>query len=197
MPDTPTADTTTAAIPRPFVLGGRCFGRPSRQSVSALGVIIAAIAIPLRGLYQTTGSSMEEGFMLVFPKRLLAGDVPNVDYLHLYGPFSIHVLAGWYRVFGYTIEAQRTFGLIQHLGIIFGVYTLARVWGRLTAAVAALTVTLLVLTPIGLSALAWEGAVALALWSVVFALRAHHTAGRPRTVSLVVAGLLEIGRAHV
>ena len=94
MPDTDTAVTASSALHEPFVLGGRCWQRPSRRSATALGIIIAAIAIPLRGLYHTTGSSMEEGFMLVFPKRLLAGDIPNVDYLHLYGPFSIHVLAG-------------------------------------------------------------------------------------------------------
>jgi hypothetical protein len=133
---------------------------------------------------------MEEGFMLVFPKRLLAGDVPNVDYLHLYGPFSIHVLAAWYTVFGYTLEAQRVFGLLQHLGIIFALYTLARAWGHRAAAITAVTVTLLVLTPIGLSALAWEGGIALGLWSVVFGVRALHTEGRARTIAFVATGVL-------
>ncbi|MEI8238710.1 MAG: hypothetical protein WCI22_04765, partial [Actinomycetota bacterium] len=140
--------------------------------------------------FKSTGSSMEEGFMLVFPKRLLAGDVPNVDYLHLYGPFSIHVLAGWYTLFGYTLESQRAFGLLQHLGIIFAVYALARAWGHRTAVVSAVAVTLLVLTPIGLSALAWEGAVALGLWSVVLGVRALHTEGRSRQWALVGSGLL-------
>ena len=85
--------------------------------------------------------------------------MPNVDFLHLYGPASLHVLAVWYRVFGDTLESQRTFGLLQHLGIIFAVYALARAWGhRLAAIGAALGGTLLILTPIGLSALAWDGA---------------------------------------
>src|SRR5207253_1025249 len=97
-------------------------------------------------------SSMEEGFMLVFPKRMLAGDVPNVDFLHLYGPTSLHVLAGWYTLFGYTLASERTFGLLQHLGIIFAIFALARAWGRRVAVISAVTVTLLVLTPIGLSA---------------------------------------------
>ncbi len=132
--------------------------------------------------------------MLVFPERMLAGDVPNVDFLHLYGPGSLQVLMGWYRVFGVTLESQRTFGLLQHLGIILGVYALARAWGHRLAVVAAIAVTLLVLTPIGLSALAWEGAVALAVWSVVFAIRAHHVADRPgghdRTWALAGSGAL-------
>ena len=128
--------------------------------------------------------------MIYFPRRVLEGDVPNVDFLHLYGPFSLHVLAGWYWLFGDTLEVQRVFGLLQHLGVIFGVFALVRAWGRRTAVVAALTATMLVLTPIGLSALAWEGGVALGVWSVVFALRATHVDGRARTWALCTAGLL-------
>jgi hypothetical protein len=179
---------TTADVP--FVLGGAIRVRPSRNGVISILMVLAVVVVPLRGLFKSTGSSMEEGFMLVFPKRLLAGDVPNVDYLHLYGPFSIHVLAAWYTVFGYTLESQRAFGLLQHLGIIFAVYALARAWGHRTAVVSAVAVTLLVLTPIGLSALAWEGAVALGLWSVVCGVRALHTDGRTRTIALAAAGLL-------
>ncbi|MEO6157744.1 MAG: hypothetical protein ABIQ39_08945, partial [Ilumatobacteraceae bacterium] len=173
----------------PFVLGGSV-RRPGWRGPVSVAIVLAVIALPLRGLYRATGSSMEEGFMLVFPKRLLAGDIPNVDYLHLYGPTSIDVLAGWYTLFGYTLQSERTFGLLQHLGLIFAVFALTRAWGRRVAVVAALTATMLVLTPIGLSALAWEGGVALGLWSVVFAIRALHTEGRARLVSATCAGVL-------
>ena len=156
----------------------------------SVGLILLAIAIPLRGLYRGTGSSMEEGFMLVFPKRMLAGDVPNVDFLHLYGPGSLHTLMGWYSVFGYTLGSQRTFGLLQHVGLIFGAYALCRAWGHRIAVISAITVTLLVITPIGLSALAWEGAVALALWAIVFGVRALHVEGRERTWCLAAMGAL-------
>lgn len=172
------------------MLGGRLGGRPERASVLAVGVLVLAVAIPLRGLYRGTGSSMEEGFMLVFPERMLAGDVPNVDFLHLYGPGSLHTLMGWYQLFGTTLASQRTFGLLQHLGVIVGVYALTRAWGHRLATVSGLTVTLLVLTPIGLSALAWEGAVALAVWATVFGVRALHVEGRERTLSLAAAGAL-------
>jgi hypothetical protein len=174
----------------PYVLGGRLTLRFQKATALSLAMVLAVIAIPVRGLFLSTGSSMEEGFMLVFPKRLLAGDVPNVDYLHLYGPFSLHVLAGWYTVFGYTLESQRMFGLLQHLGIVFALYTIARAWGRRTAVITAITVTMLVLTPIGLSALAWEGGIALGLWSTVFGLRALHTSGTARRNALLAAGLL-------
>jgi hypothetical protein len=174
----------------PFVLGGPLWQRPSRATLISLAIIAVVIAIPVRGLYKATGSSMEEGFMLVFPERMLAGDVPNVDFLHLYGPGSLHVLMGWYEVFGFTLASERTFGLLQHIGIITAIYALTRAWGHRLAVVSALTATFLVLTPIGLSALAWEGGVALALWSVVLGLRALHTAGRERTQSLAASGAL-------
>jgi len=149
--------------------------------------LLAFVMLPVRGLYRATGSSMEEGFMLVFPKLVQEGRVPNVDFLHLYGPGALHVLSLWYRVFGYTLESQRTFGLLQHLGIIFAVYALTRTWGRITAVGCGAIAALLIMTPIGLSALAWHGAVALAMWSIVFALRARHT---QRTVDWAIAGVL-------
>lgn len=182
---------THGPAPAAFVLGGEIgWRRPQRATVLALSAILLVVAVPLRGLFLATGSSMEEGFMLVFPERILAGDVPNVDFLHLYGPFSLHVLSGWYWLLGADLFTERLFGLLQHLGIIFGLFALARPWGHRLATVVAVTATLLVLTPIGLSALAWEGGVALALWSVVVGVRALHVGGRRRTVAAVAAGLL-------
>ena len=63
--------------------------------VLCVGIILAAFALPLRGLMRYQGPPMEEGFMLAFPQRVLAGDVPNKDFLHLYGPGSLWALAGW------------------------------------------------------------------------------------------------------
>jgi hypothetical protein len=169
--------------PVPFVLGGRLRWRLDRDAVASLLswlTIGIAIALPLRGLYKATGSSMEEGFMLVFPRLVQQGAVPNVDFLHLYGPASLDALAVWYRIFGDSLESERTFGLIQHVGIIVAVYALARVAGHLAATGAALVATVLILTPIGLSALAWHGGVALGLWAVVFAVRGRGADDRLR-----------------
>jgi hypothetical protein len=69
---------------------------------------------------------------------------------------------------------------------VFGVWAVARYWGRRTATVCALVSLVIVVPPIGLTALAWNGGVALALWAVF-------TAARPGVVSnrrLVVAGVL-------
>ncbi|MFK7919521.1 MAG: hypothetical protein AB8G14_15710 [Ilumatobacter sp.] len=157
----------------PFVLGGEI--RVTQRGAVALAVVLAFTMLPVRGLLRAPGSSMEEAFMLVFPRLVQQGKVPNVDFLHLYGPGSLHVLAGWYWAFGYTLEAQRAFGLLQHIGIILALYVLARPWGRTTAVVSGVIAALLTMTPIGLAALAWHGAVALALWATVFAIRARHT----------------------
>lgn len=174
---------------RAFVLGGTLWRRPSIRGIAAVTIVLAVVALPVRGLRRATGSSMEEGFMLVFPRLVQRGWVPNVDFLHLYGPASLDVLATWYRIFGYTLESQRAFGLLQHLGIIFGIYALTRAWGYGVAVCSALTATLLILTPIGLSALAWHGGLALAVWAVVLALRARHL-GQPATGTWILAGIL-------
>ena len=96
--------------PTAFVLGGS--GGLRRRAGGALGtwlgiaVVAVLVAIPLRGLYRFTGGTMEEGFMLYFPERIAKGDVPNVDFLHLYGPGSLHVLTGWYELFGYSLAGR-------------------------------------------------------------------------------------------
>src|SRR5688572_33175583 len=91
----------------------------SRRALSLLPVVIAC-ALPLPGLWQAAGPPMEEGFMLVFPERLLAGDLPNRDFLHLYGPGSLWVLAAVYWTVGTSLGAQRAVGYLQHLGVVFG-----------------------------------------------------------------------------
>ena len=156
-----------------FVLGGS--GGLRRREQGAVGtwigiaVVLVLVAIPLRGLYRFTGGTMEEGFMLYFPERMSKGDVPNVDFLHLYGPGSLHVLRWWYEIFGFSLRAERTFGLLQHLGIIFGLFTLARAWGRAAATCVASLAVFYVLTPVALTAMAWNGGLALTLWGAVFA----------------------------
>ena len=160
--------------------------RPHLLDVVAVGIVVVAFALPLRGLLRYQGPPMEEGFMLAFPQEVLRGSVPNEDFLHLYGPGSLWVLAGAFKAFGTSLATERWFGLLQHAGIVFGVWAVARYWGRRTATVCALVSLVIVVPPIGLTALAWNGGVALALWAVF-------TAARPGVVSnrrLVVAGVL-------
>lgn len=177
-----------------FVLGGS--GGLRRRSAGAAGtwlglaLVALLVAIPLRGLYRFTGGTMEEGFMLYFPERIARGDVPNVDFLHLYGPGSLHALTGWFGVFGHNLAAERTFGLLQHVGIILALFTLARAWGRLAATAVAALAVFYVLTPIALTAMAWNGGLALTLWSAVFVVRAVHVTEERARWAWLGAGVL-------
>jgi len=162
-----------------FVHGGNVhianiFRRTSRRTWASFAVVGSAIAVALPALYRAVGSSMEEGFMLVFPERVIKGDIANVDFLHLYGPGSLHVLSSWMQVFGVNLTAERSFGLLQNLLIVSGLMVLTRPWGKKLSTLVGLFSLIFVFTPVGLQALAWNGGVGIALWSVIFTIRAVH-----------------------
>lgn len=159
------------------------FTRSARNSWVSIGAIAVAIAVTLPALYRSVGSSMEEGFMLVFPEQVMKGLLPNVDFLHLYGPGSLQALASWFRVFGVSLASERTFGLLQHVTFVAGLVVLTRPWGRVVSTVVGLSSLLFVLTPIGLQALAWNGALALGVWSLVLSIRATHRHSRLSWIS--------------
>jgi hypothetical protein len=163
----------------------------SGRALSLVPVVIAC-ALPLPGLWQAAGAPMEEGFMLVFPERLLAGDLPHRDFLHLYGPGSLWVLAALYWTFGTSLAAQRVVGYVQQLGVVFGAWALLRPWGPWVAATGGTIAAIVIIPPSGLSALAWVGAVALGLWSIRAAVEAleDEEGSRRRTRLLWTAGLL-------
>jgi hypothetical protein len=140
--------------------------RLSWPAVVGIGVVVLVVLLPLRGLLRTPGPPMEEGFMLVFPERVLRGDIPNKDFLHLYGPGSLWVLAGVYKVFGVSLWSERIVAYLQLVGIVFGMLAVLRPFGWRVAATGAVITGVVVIPPIGLSALAWNGAVALGLGAV-------------------------------
>ena len=145
-----------------------------------------AVLLPLRGLHLAPGAPMEEGFMLVFPERILRGDIANIDFLHLYGPTSLHLLAAVYEFLGTSVVVERSVGLLVDLAIVAALMALARPWGAVARASAGLLGVLVVFTPIGLTALAWHMAIAFALWALVIALR-----GGPRAelYTMLLVGL--------
>lgn len=161
--------------------------RWDRFDALALAILAIIIIIPLRGLLRDHGAAMEEGFMLVFPEQVLHGQIPNRDFLHLYGPGSLWVLAGVYKVFGVSLATERWFGLVQHVGIILGLYWVIRRWGRPIALLAASTAVFINLNSTGLSALAWNGAIAFGIWAVWALLQARETGAAKW---LVISGVL-------
>src|SRR3954447_16921563 len=96
-------------------------------------LVSIVVLVPMRGLWRAPGPPMEEGFMLVFPEEILHGAIPNRDFLHLYGPGSVWVLAGVFKVFGTSIWSERAVGLTQQLALVVAVYAMTRPWGRRVA----------------------------------------------------------------
>jgi len=173
-------------------------GEPPRRGrgwdALALGIVALVFALPLRGLLRAPGPPMEEGFMLVFPEQVLRGALPNRDFLHLYGPGSLWALAGVFKVFGVSLWSERVFGLVQQLAIVFGVFAIARRWGRILAVSAAVT-SALVIIPFGLTALAWVGAVGLAVCGFAAGLEARATPDDRRALRWATAAGVLLGLA--
>lgn len=165
---------------------------PKQRTWLAAGLLLLVAAIPLRGLLRQPGPPMEEGFMLVFGESFLRGDIPNRDFLHLYGPGGVWVLAGLFELFGTSLFVERMAGLAQLLGIIYGVFFLALPWGRKVALVAGTVTALVIIPPIGLTALAWNGGLALGLLGCLAGLHATRAAdeGRRRLLGLASGALL-------
>ena len=161
-----------ASTPEPGRARGRFRLSEGWRNTIALTLVALVFAIPLRGLFRSPGPPMEEGFMLVFPEQVLKGAIPNRDFLHLYGPGSLWVLAGVYKAFGVSLISERSFGLLQQLAIVFGIYALARRWGRVLAVIAAITSALIII-PFGFTALAWVGGVGLAVCGLAAGIEAR------------------------
>lgn len=154
---------------------------PRRERIAdaaSLAVVAAVLVVPLAGLWHYQGPSMEEGHMLSFPAEVLKGNVANRDFLHLYGPGSLWVLAGAFKVFGTTLATERAIGWLQHALLAFGLWALVRPVGRWWAATAGALSALIVITPVGLAAMAWNGAIAAGAWAVALGARSVAASGR-------------------
>jgi len=142
-----------------------------------VAVAVVAYLLPLRALLYAPGAAMEEGFMLVFPDRVLHGAIPNKDFLYLYGPGSLWALAAVYKVFGTHLLVERLAGLTQLVGLAVAAGMLTRWWGRSVAIAAVVLNVMFVMPSLQLIAIPWTGGAALALGSLVALLQARHAAG--------------------
>lgn len=162
-----------------------------RRDLIALGIVGLVLVVPLWGLMFYQGPPMEEGFMLVFPEEILRGAVPHRDFLHLYGPGSIYMLAGVYKVFGASIYTERMVGFVQLAAVAYATWFLLRPFGRRIATSGAVLGTVILLMPLGYAAMAWNGALALGLASLAVAAAAgRRPAGRGQRNLLFTAGAL-------
>jgi hypothetical protein len=171
-----TADTRVAPTPN------RTEGLSRAGRWATAGVVVAvavAFLLPLRYLLRAPAPTLEEGILLVFPDRVLSGDVPHRDFLHLYGPGSLWVLAGFFKAFGTRIEVERVVALAQLVGLAAAVALLVRLWGRWVALAGGLLTVLFTLPSLLLTAWPWLGGAALGLGGVVALLQARADDAQP------------------
>jgi hypothetical protein len=175
-------------------------------TVAVVVVLAAALLLPARHLLRATAATMEEGFMLAFPNQVLHGAVPHKDFLHLYGPGSLWVLAAIFKAFGTRIEVERVVAIAQLVGMTAAVTLLLRLWGRWVALTGGLLTILFALPSLGLVAWPWVGGVALGLGAVVALLQARGddargdrppAAGRWAVTGGLLAGVTLLYRADL
>lgn len=145
------------------------------------------LLLPLRTELRIPYPTMEEGFMLSLPYRVLHGAIPNRDFGYFYGPGSLWLPAGFYAVFGNTILVERLVAFLYQAALVLALFSIARAWGRSVATATALIATA-ILVPLGLMALPWEGAVASALWGLVTLGAARRSADATRAARLAMLG---------
>jgi hypothetical protein len=153
-----------------------------------LVLVLAALALPKLPTHTNPAPAMDEGLLLVEPERVLEGDLPNRDFESFYGPLNTYVLAAVYAVAEPDVEVERAVGLLYHLAIIAGVFALAS-FGGVVLAVAAAIIAAAILFTQGLTAFAYFGGLAIAIFGLFALMRAATTPeGRGRL--FVAAGIL-------
>ncbi|MEZ5372744.1 MAG: hypothetical protein R2704_08410 [Microthrixaceae bacterium] len=158
---------------------------------------VAALA-PAWGLRGAPGPLYEEGFTVLHAELVLQGQTPGVDFHALYGPLGPWLMAGWFKLVGPSIGAQRVVGALLLIAIVLGVRQLLRPWGRNVATAAAVVTSITVYSAGTLVAVAWWFGLAAVLWGVLLLRSPAADAGRRRRtdsariemVRRVVGGLL-------
>ncbi|HVF70363.1 MAG TPA: hypothetical protein VM940_02035 [Chthoniobacterales bacterium] len=134
----------------------------------ALVFLAAAINVFAIAAYKKSGAFQDEGIVLVYPELILKGALPYRDFETFYGPGNLYVLAAAYRLFGVSILVERMVGLSYYVAILAAVFHFAGRWGMILGIGTSVMVGYLLL-PLELGALAWQGAVAFGLWSLIVA----------------------------
>ena len=143
----------------------------ARPALVALCVAIVLTLITLP-TFQAPASGMDEGTLVVYPDRVLSGDVPGRDFETFYGPANPYVLAGAFELAGARLSTERAVGLAYQLIIVLAVFALTLPWGRLVA-VSTSILTGLVSLADGPAAFAYSGSIAFALVGLALSMAAR------------------------
>ncbi|MDP9183932.1 MAG: hypothetical protein M3P04_14295 [Actinomycetota bacterium] len=161
---------------------------PVRWRPAGGPVLVALVAVAL-GLPALAwpADTLDELILLVYPIRMLDGDLPYRDFFTIYGPAHWWLLEGSYALTSPLLLVARLVGLTVHVGLALGTYALARSAGRPTATVCGVLSALLMFR-LGDAPYAWLTAAALCVWQVVLLIRESATA-RMTVVAGLCAGL--------
>jgi len=151
---------TPGMSPRPFV-------GPGVIDRSGLVIVAFLLAWPSFGWPLI---SMDESILLVYAEQVRSGGVPHRDFFTVYGPAPFYMLASLFSIFGSSLEVERALGLVLHIAIALGCYSLGRLRDRATAVLAG-SLSLILLAPLGTVAYAWLGALACLVGAVSLAQR--------------------------
>ena len=150
---------------------------------AVLGLLASLLIAPG---FVAAGSEFDEGILVTFPTRVLAGQIPYRDFESFYGPANAYLVAGMFKVFGASLGAERALGFAFRVLLVLGLYWVLLPWGR-RAAFAGGLITSLIMVATGILLDSYASSVALAVLAVGVAYR---TRGRSNPMWLALVGLL-------
>jgi len=162
-----------------------------RRVAPALGPLwLSALTVAL-GLPALTwpANTLDEMILLVYPMRMLDGDLPYRDFFAAYGPAHWWFLEGTYALLTPTVLVARLLGLAIHVLLVLGLYRLLCGLGRAQAVLAGSLAALLMFR-IGDAPYAWISSAAACVWAL--SLIARSSVPRWHVVAAGVLGGLAV-----
>lgn len=161
---------------------------------AVLGLLAALVIAPG---FVAAGSEFDEGILVTFPTRVLAGQLPYRDFESFYGPANAYLVAGVFKVFGSSLGAERAVGFAFRVVIVLALYWVLLPFGR-RAAFAGGVITTLIMVATGILLDSYAAAVALAVLAIGVAYRKRGNAN-PAWLGVVgfLVGLAGLFRAEL
>lgn len=142
--------------------------RVSHARFAVQSAVFGALALALAPRFLAAGSPMDEGGVLTYADRILAGEVPARDLHSFYGPLSTYLVAGVFKVAGPSLYAERAVGFGYRLVLVGALLALVR-RRRAPATLAAGGLLVLLLPSQGVAAFATYGALACSCTAIALA----------------------------
>lgn len=149
-----------------------------------IALVLLAVLLGVVTLDWPAGT-LDEMILVVYPERMMAGDLPYRDFFTAYGPAQWWLLQGVYSLTEPSVLTARVVGIAVHAALVLAVYRLVLPRGRVLASTGGAIAAFLLLG-LGAAPYAWLLCVALCVAHVALVAE-----GDSRRVALggVLAGL--------